>query len=674
MMTNPKFHFKKLHILLIHFFLLSCISIVLAQDTPTPIELDKIVVTPGRYTIYDGTTPQISLSKEEMERFPLIDNDIMRSGHIFPGVIASDFSARFSVRGGEKDGVSVRLDGMELYNPYHLQDFGGAISLIGLDLIQNADLLMGGFPAEYGHKMSGVFDMTTKNPYTEKFRANFGIDMINATALLEGPLTTKGGWMLSARRGYVDLILALVDIDDRYKPQYADVYGKLMYQLTDTDMLTFYGLYGWDKNLVNADDIDNNLKSRYDNTTVWMKWRHTFNASHWTDVYVYGGTSYQDRTTGNADFDNRNFDFFGTKGEYTANFLQKHTLRSGIELRWSAAHYNYKVNDRLAGINNYDLVQTNINKSGNDVKLFIQDEWQIHPKFALNVGGRFALQTYRESEEPNYEIGPRVTLAVRPIKNLILRGAWGIYHQPIDLMTIPVEDNIQHVGVAEQATHYIIGGEYSKNANFLLRIEGYYKKYDNLVGRHREFGRIIQIFMPSESADAVGFDVFATKAFTPRLTMSLGYAYGIAEETSGDLTIYRENDRRHSIFLSSSHQIATTWHLYLSWRFHTGSPRTPLDHKFNDDKTACDRIFGETNSERLPAYHSLDFRITKRSPYKRWSLTWYFQVLNLYNHSNVDQYSFSEVRDEETNALMDCTIAEEPLLPIVPTLGLTITF
>ena len=673
-MTNPKLYINSFYISLILILLLFCISITDAQEAPTPIELEKIVVTPGRFTIYDGTTPQISLSKEEIERFPLIDNDIMRSGHIFPGVIASDFSARFSVRGGEKDGVTVRLDGMELYNPYHLQDFGGAISLVGLGLIQRADLLMGGFPAEYGHKMSGVFDMTTKKPNTEKVSANFGIDLINATALLEGPLTEKGGWMLSARRGYVDLILALMDIDDKYKLQYADLYGKLMFQFTDTDTLTINGLYGWDKNLVNADDIENNLNSRYDNTTAWLKWRHTFSTSHWTDVYVFGGTSYQDRTSGDADFDNRNFDFLGTKGEYTANFLQKHTLRTGIEWRWSAAHYDYKVRDRLAGINNYDLVQADINKSGNDVKLFLQDEWQIHPKLALNVGGRFVVQTYRESNEPSYEIGPRVALAIRPIQNLILRGAWGIYHQPIDLMTIPVEDKIQHVGVAEQSTHYIISGEYSRDANFLFRIEGYYKKYDNLVGRHREFGRITQIFFPPESADAIGFDIFATKAFTSRLTTSLGYAFGIAEETSGEMTIYRENDRRHSIFLSSSHQIATTWHLYLSWRFHTGDPRTPLDHELNDDKTACNRIFGETNSERLPTYHSLDFRITKRSPYRRWSLTWYFQVLNLYNHSNVDQYSFSEIRDEETDALIDCTIAEEPLLPIIPTLGMTITF
>ena len=655
------------------FFLISSFLWIHAQEIQKPIELEKIVVTPGRFTIYDGATPQISLSKQEIERFPLIDNDIMRSGHVFPGVIASDYSARFSVRGGEKDGVSVRLDGMELYNPYHLQDFGGAVSLVGLGLIQRADLLMGGFPAEYGQKMSGVFDISTKIPNTEKVSANFGLDLINATAMVEGTLTEKGGWLLSARRGYVDLILALMDVDEKYKPQYADVYGKLVYQLTEADTLTLNGLYGWDKNRIRIEDVDNNLDSRYDNSTTWLKWRHTFNTSHWTDVYVFAGTSSQDRTTRETDFDNRDFRFIGTKAELTANILKEHTIRSGIEWRWLAAQYDYNVWERLEGVNNYKQILADIDDSGSDIRLFLQDEWQIHPKLAVNLGGRFVVQNYRKPDVQNYEIGPRVAIAVRPKKNLVFRGAWGIYHQPIDLMSVPVEDSIQTVGLAEQSTHYILGCEYSRN-NFLIRLEGYYKNFDNLVGRLREFGRQTQIFTSPESADAKGFDIFATQAVSSRLTWGLGYAYGIAKEISGNTTIFRQYDRRHSIFLSSSHQIASTWHLYLSWRFHTGDPKTPLIHELTDDKIACDRQFGETHSERLPAYHSLDFRITKRSPYRRWTLTWYFQILNLYNHTNLDQYAFSEVRDEETGAIIECAVEPEPLFPIVPTLGMTITF
>ena len=315
---------------LLSFGIASCLD-VSAQDDTEPVQLDEIVVTPGRFAIDDGTPSKLSLSKHRIERFPLVGNDAMRAAHIFPGVAASDYSARFSVRGGDKDDILVRLDGMELFNPYYLQDFGGAVSLVGLDLIQRVELLMGGFPAEYGGKMSGVFDITTKEGEIEKVAANFGLDLINTTATVEGPLSEKGSWRLSARRGYVDLILALMDLDEDYKPQYADVYGKLTYAPTETDTLTLNSLYGWDKNRVRQEDVENNLDSHYDNLTVWTRWRHRFGTANWSDVLIFGGTAAQDRRTGASDFDVRASRFFGTKAEFTAGLSLANRRRQSIK-------------------------------------------------------------------------------------------------------------------------------------------------------------------------------------------------------------------------------------------------------------------------------------------------------------------------------------------------------
>ena len=661
---------------LLFFGIASCLD-VSAQDDTEPVQLDEIVVTPGRFAIDDGTPSKLSLSKHRIERFPLVGNDAMRAAHIFPGVVASDYSARFSVRGGEKDDILVRLDGMELFDPYHLQDFGGAVSLVGLDLIQRVELLMGGFPAEYGDKMSGVFDITTKEGNIEKVSANFGLDLINTTATVEGPLSEKGSWRLSARRGYVDLILAMIDFDEDYKPQYADVYGKLTYAPTQKDTLTLNSLYGWDKNRIRQGDPDNNLDSRYDNLTVWTRWRHRFGTANWSDVFVFGGSAAHDRQTGAADFDVRSFRFFGTKTEFTAGFLDKHLFRSGIEWRWMAGQYDYDVQERQPGIDQYTRILADLEDSGSEIKVFLQDEWQLHPKLALNVGGRYVFQDYRAAGIQSYEIGPRIALAVRPTEKLVLRGAWGIYHQPILMMNIPVEDNVQTVGRAEQAVHYILGGEYHPNANFLFRLEAYYKTLDNLSGRLREFGRQNQIFVPPESGEAKGVDIFVTHAVSNRLTWGVGYAYTVAKESAGGETFFRQSDRRHSVALSSSHQLSRGWHFNLTWRFHTGEPKTPLTHTLVQQPgagIACDRQFGATHSERLPPYHSLDFRFTKRNPYRRWELTWYFQILNLYNRSNIDQYAFSERRDEETGMLLGCEIDEEPMLPILPTLGISVTF
>ena len=161
--------------------------------------LTKFVVTPSQFSIEPGIHATLTLSKREIQLFPMIDNDTARAVQIFPVVASNDFSARFNVRGGEKDEILVRLDGMEIFDPYHLQDFGGAISIIALGTVRRANLLMGGVRAEFGGKMSGVFVITAKSGNRDEFSANVGFNLINAHALLEGPLSNKGSWLFSAR-------------------------------------------------------------------------------------------------------------------------------------------------------------------------------------------------------------------------------------------------------------------------------------------------------------------------------------------------------------------------------------------------------------------------------------------------------------------------------------------
>ena len=679
-----------------------------AQTASEPIELEEIVVTPGKFTVQSGTDASLSLSKEGLDLFPLIDNDVFRAAHIFPGVTANDFSARFNLRGGEKDEIVVRLDGMELFEPYHLQDFGGAISIIDLGVIHRADLFMGGFPAEYGDKMSGAFDITTKTGNREKFAMNLGIDLINAHALLEGPLSDKGSWLISARRGYVDLILALMDADEDLRPQYADLYSKIVYDLTDKDKLTFNALYAWDDNFIDADDDADDLDSTYHNAMFWTKWRHFYNESVWSDLFVFNNLATQDRRVGRVggdhlgrrirlgydSVDKRDFGFLGVKGELTAHLGETHTIRGGLEWRWSTVEYGFAPFDQQVTRQFISSrcplctfgISAKVEGSGSEVKGYLQDEWQLHPRVALNIGGRYLLQNYRRNDIQKYEISPRIALAVKPVENLTLRAAWGLYHQPIDLMTIPVETFVTDVGRAGQAIHYILGAEYASGKNFMVRTEGYYKVLTNLAGQIQDFGRQTQIIPPADSGHAKGFDLFSAYALSDRLTGSLGYAFSITKASEDDLMydrplfgeeFYRDFDQRHTITLNSSYQIGLRWHLNLSWRFHTGNPTTPLEHTLvrnSDGHADCERGFGEYNTDRLPPYHSLDLRLTKTSEYKSWTLNWYVQLLNLYNRSNVHERAFSEIYDEATGELIGCEVSDEMLFPILPTLGVSATF
>jgi hypothetical protein len=63
--------------------------------------LKGITVTPGRFTIM-GTEPTAiqTLTRDDIESMPQFGEDIYRAVTRLPGVSSSDFSAKFTVRGG----------------------------------------------------------------------------------------------------------------------------------------------------------------------------------------------------------------------------------------------------------------------------------------------------------------------------------------------------------------------------------------------------------------------------------------------------------------------------------------------------------------------------------------------------------------------------------------------
>ena len=89
---------------------------------------------------------QIALDLREINSAPaFVEPDIFRTLQMLPGVqTTSDFSSALYVRGSTPDQNLIMLDGIAVYNPYHL---GGIFSTFNTDAIKEADFHAGGFPA-----------------------------------------------------------------------------------------------------------------------------------------------------------------------------------------------------------------------------------------------------------------------------------------------------------------------------------------------------------------------------------------------------------------------------------------------------------------------------------------------------------------------------------------------
>jgi hypothetical protein len=163
------------------------------------IEVREVKVTADRARFErEVEVSAVRLETKQLQFIPKVGGevDLFRTIQLLPGVIAtSDFSNRLYIRGGSPDQNLILLDGITVYNPSHLF---GLFSPFIAEAVSDVTLLAGGFPAQYGGRLSSVLDVTTKEGNSKHFAGDASASMIAAQGLVEdtgakGRRTRDGG-------------------------------------------------------------------------------------------------------------------------------------------------------------------------------------------------------------------------------------------------------------------------------------------------------------------------------------------------------------------------------------------------------------------------------------------------------------------------------------------------
>jgi hypothetical protein len=166
-----------------------------------------------RFETEAGVTTRV-ITGNEIKMLPgLGEADVLRAVEVLPGVVStSDFSSAFNVRGGSSDQNLILLDGFTIFNPFHL---GGLFSVFNSDIIARAELLSGGFGAQYGGRVSSV--LTVESEASDgPLAADVGVSLISSRVAVHSGLAApiagllggeRGSWFVSARRSYFDALL-----------------------------------------------------------------------------------------------------------------------------------------------------------------------------------------------------------------------------------------------------------------------------------------------------------------------------------------------------------------------------------------------------------------------------------------------------------------------------------
>ncbi len=153
------------------------------------------------------------IGQEGLKSIPVIaESDPLRAVETLPGVTTvSDFTAAFNVRGGSADQNLYLLDGVPIYNPFHLL---GIFSVFNTDMVGRAELRSGGFPAEYGGRVSSVLRVDS-DVGDGQVKVDGGVSLLASRVAVSGSLPrgvqsplglANSRWRVSGRRSYVDWI------------------------------------------------------------------------------------------------------------------------------------------------------------------------------------------------------------------------------------------------------------------------------------------------------------------------------------------------------------------------------------------------------------------------------------------------------------------------------------
>lgn len=699
-------------------FVVGEISVEVVPDAPIPklkIELQAAEVTldtidvVGSYSIgRDAPARSSALTAEELLELPHFGDDAFRAVTVLPGVAANDAAAAFTIRGSLPREVRVELDGLEIFEPYHLKDYQGFFSIIDPDMLSGIDLFTGGFPVQYGDRSAGVLALETFTPRTRS--SEFGISFMNAWASA-GDRWEDGSYFASARRGWLDIVLDIAGEEESEAetrrgrgPTYWDVLAKVSFDLGPKQDLTVQTLLSTDTNDEferEREDFgfeEEQTNSSYGNDYLWA--RHTAFLSKSTLVESMLSIGRVDRDRESAeesptrDFeirDIRSLDLLQGRQDFSWQLGDAHFLKSGWEARQYEAEYDYfnelALIDVIASLFGVEPITSFSGSFESDhLGLYVADRWKVTPRFVVEVGARW--DRYSLTDEDH--VSPRINGLLELGGGWRARFAWGHFYQSQRPNELQVEDGETNFYGAERAEHRILGLERifaTRQASWELRLEAYQRLVDDVRPR---FENVFQTFVLNpetandriqvtpEDAEAQGVELFLNRRGGGAFDWWVNYAWSEATDTLDGQEVLRATDQTHAVNLGASWRPTPKWSFTAVWIYSTGWPTTPVSATLGtgtDGELVALPVIGEFRSTRLSDYHRLDVRASRRFAWKRSVFELFIDIQNVYNRRNdagfeVDGIDF--VINDQGQAVYEPT--PETWLPLLPSFGVSWTF
>ena len=607
------------------------------------IETREIVVeTQSISSLTERSASVHIITPKELQRLPSAgQQDLLRSLQVLPGITStSDVSAKFYVRGGAGDQNLILLDGMKVYNPFHAF---GLFSIFDPDIIRNAEVYTGAFPAGYGGRLSSVVNVTTKDGNLTRLSGNANVNFLSGKVELDGPLGDDNSWLVSGRSSL------LTNSIDKMIPNASPMsFTDLFFKGTIGTPTGRFGLRGF----TSGDDVKPVGLDQPNYSWRNAAFSAVFSSLIADRLYFDATTSYSrsfigqtPKAPGLVNAESSLLEEVTFRAEMTSFLEDQNTLFEGFEFNFPTVTDSLYVRNVYPRLYQESTLEWYAWVRYAGVAGAFRYDLGLHSDVGLMLNGNPLLQS----------VQPRFTLSYDFGASWIAKASFGIFTQ--NVITVSNEDDLISLFDAwvilpdnlrpEVAQHYVLAIEGNLLPSLAASLQGYIKDYTSLTLYNSN-----KVF-PADPDYLSGTGIARGIEFLLRYGSSLmdlygSYALAGVTVSADGVTYAPRYDRRHTVKAIGTLHILEGLDATVRWEYGSGYPFTQGAGSYSrltlgdigtdpnpDGMGGTAVALGAKNAARLPAYHRMDAGVSYRITVGMFRGTVGASVINLYNAKNI---------------------------------------
>jgi len=659
------------------------VSETLAADEEVTVKYRLAAVAEGGDTteiVVHGERParevtRRTVTRREMSRVPGTSGDALRSLQNLPGVARPpSLAGVLVVRGTPPTSTPVFVEGMFLPNVYHL---GGLSSVIPTELMEEINFYPGNFSVRFGRALGGIVDVgLRKTRDDDAYHGLLQVDLIDARAMLEGPIPGADGWNFVAgfRRSHVDAwLVPLVENEDTSivaAPVYYD-YQLFADKRFSEDTYLRVGFLGYDDRIriIERVAVEGGQLDSVDNINGFGSlFTQRISDDLFLEVNLTAARLDQHFQLSTILFDTVAYGSVA-RAELSYDMWSNAKLVTGLDVLVAPYETHAQIPEdpgpSAPDIGSFVTTPTrSVDDSGTFFQPAVFAEMQMAPTRRAQVVSGVRLD-YTHGIE-HFDVSPRLSARydlVSGFPRTTLKGGSGYFFQPPGFDVELFKDDETELR-SMRSWQNTLGVEQELTEQVEVSAEGFYNVLDDLISRGPDPSGVLR-YNNEGSGRVYGAEFMLRYKADERFFGWLAYTLSRSERTwaDGQPSQVFELDQTHILTLLGSYVLGAGWELGARFRYVSGNPYTPCEgglYSSTSSSYLC--VNGPTNSGRLPPFHQLDIRVDKTWTFQSFKLGAYLDLINAYNRSNPDfiEYNYDKTQKRPVSGS----------LPIVPSLGI----